>query len=59
MIKSKEMTSGRRGRHLATIMEFSEMEIHYKPGRTNTVADALSRLPTTTNYNSPNNIWTE
>ena len=53
MIKSKEMTSGRRGRYMAAIIEFSKMEIYYKPGRMNTMADALSRLPTATNYNTP------
>ena len=56
MIKAKEMPIGQIGRHLVKIMEFNKMEIHYKPGKTNVVADALSRIPTLTNYKQE---WTE
>ena len=50
MIKGKETYYGARGRKMAKISEFSEMEIYYKPEKTNVIADTLSRIPTLTNY---------
>ena len=58
MITTKEIYSGARGRKLAKISEFTDMEIFYKPGKTNVVTDILSRIPTLENYNQ-NNKWTE
>jgi ribonuclease HI len=59
MIQSKEMHNGARGRKLAKISEFSEMEILNKPGKTNLIADTLSRIPTLENYNQQEIPWTE
>ena len=54
MIETKEFHNGARGRKLAKILEFTEMTILYKPGKTNVVADTLSRIPTLQNYKSQN-----
>ena len=59
IIKSKEIGSGKRGQWTASILEYTGMRIHYKPRRTNTIADALSRIPTLKNYNQTDNTWIE
>ena len=50
MIKGKEIYYGVRGRKMAKISEYSEMDIRYKPEKTNVIADTLSRIPTLTNH---------
>jgi hypothetical protein len=52
MIQNKEIHNSTRGRRLAKILEYTGMEILYKPGKTNVVADTLSRIPTLENHQS-------
>jgi hypothetical protein len=52
MIQNKEIHNSTRGRRLAKILEYTGMEIQYKPEKTNVIADTLSRIPTLENHQS-------